>query len=190
MIATLRRILLLLALFGTLAAGLYGSYRVLRNTEFSIPALLRPPQGKKLMVSMDGFRLVQTEDGRAAWSVTSRSAELFESQEALLREVEVLFNNPDGRTAALIGDTGTLDMKTGNASIRRGAGREVRVVTSDGYLLTTDTLFWKAAAREVRTADPFKVLGREIYIEGTGMTADVELENVVVNSNVKAVLQE
>ena len=190
MIATLRRILLIMLLFGALAAGLYGSYRVLRNTEFSMPAILQPPQGKKLMVSMDGFRIVQTEDGRPAWSVTARSADLFENQEALLREVEVLFNNPDGRTAALIGETGTMDLKSGNASIRRSPSREVRVVTSDGYLLTTDMLFWKAADREVRTANPFKVLGKEIYIEGTGMTADVELENVVVDSNVKAVLQE
>jgi LPS export ABC transporter protein LptC len=189
MIASIRRIAFIVFILGAIAAGLYGSYRVLRNTDFSIPALLRPPQGKRLMVSMEGFRMVQTEDGRAAWTVTSNSADLFESQEAILRDVEVLFNDPDGRTAALIGETGTLDLRTGNASVRRGA-RDVKVVTSDGYLLTTDSLFWRSADRVVRTADPFKVLGKEIYIEGTGMTADVDLENVVVNSNVKAVLQE
>jgi len=189
MIAAIRRTALIILILGAIAAGLYVSYRVLRNTDFSIPALLRPSQGKRLMVSMEGFRMVQTEDGRAAWTVTSRSADLFENQEAVLRDVEVLFNDPDGRTAALIGETGTLDMRTGNASIRRGA-RDVKVVTSDGYLLTTNSLHWRSADRVVRTADPFKVLGKEIYIEGTGMTADVDLENVVVNSNVKAVLQE
>jgi LPS export ABC transporter protein LptC len=189
MISSLLRSLFVLAVLGAVAAGLYGSYWLLRDADVSMPSLLQPAQGKKLMISMDGFRLVQTENGRAAWSVTSSGADLFENQEALLRDVEVLFNDPKGRTAALLGETGTLDTTTGNASIRRGAG-DVRVVTSDGYLLTTDTLFWRSADRVVRTPSPFKVLGREIYIEGTGMTADVELENVVVNSNVKAVLQE
>jgi hypothetical protein len=82
-----------------------------------------------------------------------------------------------------------MDTETGNASVRRGA-REVRIVTSDGYLVTTDSLFWRAADRIVRTKDPFKVLGQEIYIEGTGMSADVDMRKVTVESDVKAVLQE
>jgi lipopolysaccharide export system protein LptC len=138
---------------------------------------------------MEGFRLVETERGRAAWTVHARRADLLENKEAQLTDVEAVFTNPDGRTAALIGELGTLDTVSGNASIRRGA-REVRIVTSDGYLMTTDSLSWKARDRLVRTNDPFKVLGREIYVEGKGMTADVDLEELAVNDNVKAILQE
>jgi hypothetical protein len=42
----------------------------------------------------------------------------------------------------------------------------------------------------VTTQDPFKVLGKEIYLEGKGLSADVDLRKMLVKSNVKAVLQE
>jgi hypothetical protein len=89
----------------------------------------------------------------------------------------------------LIGEIGVMDMVSGNGSIRRGA-REVRIVTSDGYLMTTNSLFWKAKERVIGTEEPFKVLGREIYLEGKGFSADVDMRKILVNSNVKAVLQE
>jgi hypothetical protein len=82
-----------------------------------------------------------------------------------------------------------MDTLNGNATIHRGA-REVRIITSDGYLMTTNTLFWKADDRVVKTPDAFKVLGKEIYLEGKGLSADVDLRKMLVESNVKAVLQE
>ena len=82
-----------------------------------------------------------------------------------------------------------MDTGSGNASIRRDT-QEVRIVTSDGYLLTTNSLFWKAGERQVWTSDPFKLLGSEIYLEGVGITANVDMRTIVVKNNVKAVLQE
>jgi LPS export ABC transporter protein LptC len=183
------RFFFVFSILAALGALLYFSYQVLRTADFAIPALFSPSSGKRVVISMEGFRLVQTEEGRVAWSVKAGRAELMESKDAQLREIEAYFSSPDGRTAALIGETGTLDTANGNATIRRGV-REVRIVTSDGYLMTTDSLSWKARERTVRTADPFKVLGREIYVEGKGMTADVDLGRLVVDSNVKAILQE
>jgi LPS export ABC transporter protein LptC len=179
----------MLVVLALIAGLLFGSYRVLRDADFSVPAILRPSQAKRVLISMEGFRMVQSEGGRTAWSLTARIADLFERRDAQLRDVEIVVSNPEGRKAALIGENGTMDTETGNASVRRGA-REVRIVTSDGYLVTTDSLFWRAADRIVRTKDPFKVLGQEIYIEGTGMSADVDMRKVTVESDVKAVLQE
>jgi hypothetical protein len=56
--------------------------------------------------------------------------------------------------------------------------------------MTTNSLFWKAKERVIGTEEPFKVLGREIYLEGKGFSADVDMRKILVNSNVKAVLQE
>jgi len=100
-----------------------------------------------------------------------------------------VFNNPENREARLFGDSGTMDTTSGNASIR-GGSREVRIVTSDGYLLTTSSLNWKAGERIVWTEEPFKLLGSEIYLEGVGITADVDMRTLVVKDHVKAVLQE
>ena len=63
-------------------------------------------------------------------------------------------------------------------------------MTSDGYLLTTNSLNWNAGERVVRTTDPFKLLGREIYLEGRGISAKVDDNTIEVDNNVKAVLQE
>jgi hypothetical protein len=89
----------------------------------------------------------------------------------------------------MFGDVGTMDTSNGHASLRR-VTRDVRIVTNDGYLLTTNSLFWEAGERVVRTADPFKLLGSEIYLEGVGISANVDMRTIMVRSNVKAVLQE
>jgi len=121
--------------------------------------------------------------------MSSRSADLFENKEAQLKDIEIVFKSPDSKEASLRGERGTMDTATGNASIRRGV-RDVRIVTSDGYLLTTNSLYWKAGERLVHTPEPFKLLGREIYLEGRGLSANVDMRTLVVDSNVKAVLQE
>lgn len=185
----IRRILTLSLVLGTLAALLYGSAALLHEADRAIPALFRPAPSKRLLIRMEGYRFSQTESGRVAWRMNAREADLYENKEARLKDIEIVFSAADGKTAALIGDLGTMDTVSGNASIRRG-GHDVRIVTSEGFLMTTDSLSWKAGERVVRTKDPFKVLGKEIYFEGTGLDADVDMQKVAVDSNVKAVLQE
>jgi LPS export ABC transporter protein LptC len=189
MIRAVLRSLLLLLVLGALATLLFGSYWLLRDTSLAVPSLFKPVQSRRALIDMDGYRMVQSENGRAAWSVTARTAQLFDSREALLRDLEIILFYPDGRTAALLAEEGSMNTVSGDASVRRGA-QDVRIVTSDGYLMTTDSLLWKAAERVVRTASSFRVLGKEIFLEGTGMTADVDLHKLVVERNVKAILQE
>jgi len=186
---SLVRFLAVLSLFIVLAAVLYGSYLFLRDADIKMPSLFSPASGKRLFISMNGFRLTQSEEGRVTLRMTANAADLFENKEAQLKDIELVFTGPDGRTAALIGETAVMDMVSGNGTILRGA-REVRIITSDGYLMTTNSLFWKASERTIRTAEPFKVLGREIYLEGKGFSADVDMRKILVDSNVKAVLQE
>jgi hypothetical protein len=119
----------------------------------------------------------------------ARNADLYENKEARLQDIKIVFKSPENREATILGETGTMETSSGNASLRR-VTREVRVITSDGYLLTTDSLFWKAGERVVRTADPFKLLGSEIYLEGTGLSANVDMRTIVVRNDVKAVLQD
>ncbi len=140
-------------------------------------------------MSMDGFRFTQSENGRVSWRMNARSADLYENKEAQLKDIKIVFTSPENKEATILGETGTMDTSNGNSSLRR-VTREVRVITSDGYLLTTDSLFWKAGERVVLTADPFRLLGSEIYLEGVGMSANVDMRTIMVKNNVKAVLQE
>jgi hypothetical protein len=177
------------AAFLIFTALLYGGYLLLRGADLTMPSLFKPVPGTRLLMSMEGFRFAQSDNGRVSWRVNARSANLYANKEAQLQDIEIVFITPDMKEAALLGEVGVMDTFTGNASVRRGS-REVRVVTSDGYLLTTDSLMWKAGDRLVQTPDLFKLLGSEIYLEGRGLTANVDLRMIVVNNHVKAVLQE
>jgi LPS export ABC transporter protein LptC len=178
------------AVFAVLAIAvvLYGGYLWLRGTELAMPSLFQP-RGARLLMSMEGFRFSESENGRISWRMNARTADLYENKEARLKDMEITFLAPDQREGKLLGESGTMDTITGNAEIR-GGSREVRVVTSDGYLLTTNSLFWNADERLVRTPDPFKLLGTELYLEGKGITANLDMHSIVVGGNVKAVLQE
>jgi len=167
----------------------YGVYHLLRGREIALPSLFRPAPGARLILSMDGFKSAHSENGRVSWRMDSLRADLYENKEARLRDVEIIFKNPGKGDAVLIGETGIMNTASGNATIR-GDSREVRIVTSDGYLLTTNSLNWNAGERVVRTTDPFKLLGREIYLEGRGISAKVDDNTIEVDNNVKAVLQE
>ncbi len=179
----------LLSVVLIVTGALAGASLLLRRADMSMPSLFRPPAASRLFMSMEGFRVTQSENGRVAWRVRARNADLYENKEAQLKDVSITFIAPDNKEAELIGEVGVMDTASGNASIKR-VNQEVRIVTSEGYLLTTSSLFWKARERLVSTPDPFKLLGTEIYLEGKGLTADVDMRKVMVNNNVKAVLQE
>jgi LPS export ABC transporter protein LptC len=172
-----------------LAALSYGGFILFRGAEMKVPVMFRPAPGPRLLISMDGFRFTKSENGRESWLMNAGNADLYENKEAQLKDIEILFSNADKKEAVLRGATGIMDTISGNASILRGT-REVRIITSDGYLLTTDSLYWKADQRLVWTEDPFKLLGSEIYLEGKGLSANVDMRTIVVKANVKAVLQE
>lgn len=175
-----------------LIAALYGGFLLIRRSDISLsmPSLFRRArQGPRLFMSMQGFRFTQSEEGRVAWRMWARSADLFDNKEAQLKDLEITFVGQDNRKASLTGDAGRMDTATGDASIR-GIDHEVRIATSDGYLLTTTSLFWNAHRRLISTPDQFRLLGSEVYLEGKGLSADVDMRTIVVNGNVKAVLQE
>lgn len=159
------------------------------STNIPSAIIFRPPAQSRLLISMDGFRFAQFENGAVAWRMTANQADLYENKEAQLRMIEVDFRGSGLRRLALIGDRGTLNTVTGDAAISRGAS-DVRILTSDGYLLTTASLLWSASESLVRTSEPFKLLGSAIYLEGKGFSANTDLQQIAVKKNVKAVLQE
>ncbi len=172
-----------------LALLTYSAYLVLRETDTPLPESTREAPGARMLLSMQGFRFVQSGDGKVSWRVQSERADLFESKQVRMQGIELAFTSPDNREAVLRGEHGDMDLATGSGSVRRGE-RDVRVVTSDGYLLTTSALMWRARDRVVKSIDPFKLLGKEIYVEGRQFAANADMRKIVVTGDVKAILQE
>ncbi len=173
-----------------LIAFTVGGYLLWRGREGSVPAFLPTTKGRRMLMSMDTFTFAQSEKGKVSWRMTAATADLYENKEVRLRDLVVVFQNPgDPRRTTMRSDRGTMDTASGNASLHRGT-HPVSIETSDGYLLTTNSLFWKAGDRLVWTADPFTLIGCEIYLEGIAVTADVDMRTIKVQDRVKAVLQE
>ncbi len=172
-----------------LISTIFAVFYMLGSTDISMPSLFPHESGPRLLMSIDGFRLRQSENGRVSWQIEASSAELYENKEARLRDLSIHLNSEGGGDVRLISETGAIDTYTGNASLRGESG-EVRVITSEGYLLTTNSLHWLAGEKIIRTHEPFKLLGNNIYLEGRGVSANVDIRKFVVEKNVKAVLQE
>lgn len=167
----------------------YALLAIFRGRDLSVPAFFRPPPGERLIMSMEGFQLTQSERGAVAWRMHAAQADLFESKQARLQDIEIVYDSKERGAVVLKGELGTLDTTTGDATIRGRTG-DVRVVSNDGYLLTTPSLTWTGEKKVMKTPDPFKLLGPKIYLEGRGITARVDSNTVVVEKDVKAVLQE
>ncbi len=182
-----KQLIAVLAVVLVLAAILAG--QLYRKTDLSLPNFLRPYSQTKVLMSMQGFRFMQFEQDETPWRMEARSADLYENKEAKMRDVEIVFSGAESRVVTLLGEEGTMNTTTGDAVIYRGE-RDVRVVTSDGYLLTTPSLSWSSRERNVRTSDPFKLLGSTIYLEGRGFSGNTDLHMLKVNDRVKAVLHE
>ncbi len=184
-----RRSIAVLSVVLVLLALVSGGRLLFRKAEITIPSFFRPATGARLLMSMDDFRFAQIEDGTVPWRMGARHADLYADKVSRLKEIEIVFRGADNRTVTLAGDEGTLNTESGKAVIR-GRGQDVRLKTSDGYLMTTVSLVWESGERIVRTSDPFKLLGNSIYLEGKGLSADTELRTITVDNHVKAVLQE
>lgn len=167
----------------------YAMIAVFRGRDVGVPGFFRPPPGERLLMSMEGFQLTQSEHGAVAWSMHATQADLFESKQARLQDIEIIYTSEERGAVVLKGELGTLDTTSGDATIRGRTG-DVRVVTNDGYLLTTPSLSWTGVKKVMKTPDPFKLLGPKIYLEGRGLTARMDSHTVVVEKDVKAVLQE
>lgn len=170
-------------------ACFYAIYLAVQESGIVIPSLLRSSSKKHLLMSMEGFRFIQSDNGRVSWQMNAQNADLYENNEARLKDVVISYSGVNHSQTSLLSDVGVMDTISGDATFLKDI-REVRIVSKDGYLLTTNSLKWHADDRQVETEAPFKLVGNEIYLEGTGLSADVDIRALTVRKHVKAVLQE
>jgi LPS export ABC transporter protein LptC len=179
------------ALFLMFFALCFGAFILVQERERVAPALFHPVRSEHVLMSMKGFRIARSERGAVSWIMNARDADLLDNKKSRLNEVDIhYFAGSSGAEATLTSDAGQVDTMSGDATFFRGS-HDVKVVSSDGYLLTTaHALLWNADSRKIETTGQFTLLGKELYLEGVGMTADVDLRFLTVRNNVKAVLQE
>jgi LPS export ABC transporter protein LptC len=118
-----------------------------------------------------------TTNGVARAKVQADTAYLFSNtQTADLRTVRVTFYDALGHeTSTLTARTGSYQWRTGDME---GRGK-VRVVTTDGRRLETETLRYSQAKDSVTSDVPFVFDAPDRHIEGEGFTSDPSFRNVI-----------
>ncbi|MDD5348421.1 MAG: hypothetical protein PHT59_07400, partial [Candidatus Omnitrophica bacterium] len=60
-----------------ICAAFYGGYLLFQGADVSMPPLFqRVSSGPRLLMSMEGFRFTQSEDGRVSWRMYAKNADL------------------------------------------------------------------------------------------------------------------
>jgi len=126
--------------------------------------------------ALGGFRLTETDSGRLKWILKADSADTFDDnlQQTLVANPHVDFYNSEREIYSVL--TAEKGVVQGSTRDMTAQGR-VRIVTTAGDTLTTETLEWHNVQARVRTADTFRLARPDVVLTGRGFESDQDLKN-------------
>ncbi|MGC2425347.1 MAG: LPS export ABC transporter periplasmic protein LptC [Nitrospirota bacterium] len=137
-------------------------------------------------VVIDGFKFAKNDGMGENWQLTARKALMQKaSGQADLTDLEAVYNAKNGVVLKLTADNGTYDSKAKRMKAIGKDKDEVVVTSSNGYRMTSPTLAWDGVKQELSTKDNVTLSGKNIKIEGKGMVARSDLQEVKITNGVK-----
>ena len=137
-------------------------------------------------VVIDGFKFARNDGMGENWALTARKAEMKkDTGKANLTDLEAVYNAKDGIVLKLTADNGTYDSKSKRMEAAGKDKEEVVITSNNGYRMTSPTLAWDGIKQELSTKDNVTLSGKNIKIEGKGMVARSDLQEVKITDGVK-----
>ncbi len=141
----------------------------------------------KALVVIDGFKFARNDGTGENWELTAKRATMKKSTgKARLTDLEAVYNAKNGTVLTLTADEGTYDSKTKRMKAV-GNGKDVVITSNNGYRMTSPSLAWDGVVKELTTKDEVTLSGRNIKIEGKGMIARSDLQEVRITNGVKTI---
>lgn len=138
-------------------------------------------------VVIDGFKFARNDGAGENWELTAREATMKKSTgKARLTDLEAVYNAKNGTVLTLTADKGTYDSRTKRMKAV-GNGRDVVITSNNGYRMTSPSLAWDGVEKELTTKDEVVLSGKNIKIEGKGMVARSDLQEVRITNGVKTI---
>lgn len=165
--------------------GTFLAYLLFVNAD-SVPVSQSAPTGgiEQADAKISEFEFTQTKGDVVQWQVQAKYARLFEQDNrALLSDVDVTLYGLKGKELTVSGDEGTLDTATKDFALMNKVDPLV-VQTGGGYTIYTNHLVWTDATREIRTADPVRIIGHGLSVTGRGLLGRLESEEFEVLEDV------
>ncbi|HLB24992.1 MAG TPA: LPS export ABC transporter periplasmic protein LptC [Nitrospirota bacterium] len=180
--AKLFLILVILALLSASAA-----YMMQNPGVRKAPVPVKQVKHDQTEVVIDGFRYARNDGGTENWELKARRAEMKkETGMANLRDLEATFSGNNGTVLTLKADEGTFDSNSKDVRLD-GRGGGVTVTSNSGYTIDSESLSWDNEKRVLSTDDKVTLSGKNIKIEGRGLVARPDLQEVRFNNGVRTV---
>jgi LPS export ABC transporter protein LptC len=157
------------------------------------PGLKRPaPPTKevkmdKAEVSIDGFRFSNTEKDKGNWDVVAKRADIRkDTGVARLKDLQAVFTGENGSVLSLESGEGTFNTNSKDVELFP-EDKNIKITSSSGYVMHAENLNWDNDKKELRTEDKVTLCGKNIKIEGKGLVARSDLQEVKITNGVKTV---
>ena len=123
----------------------------------------------------------ESKDGKTLWEINADEARFYKDEDrSEFDNISVVFFYQDTYELTLSGDRGVLDNESKNIDL----SENVTITAWEDYVLTTDTLHFDSVGNEISTDDPITLSGTDLSFHGTGLTFDLENEELFVHEDV------
>lgn len=123
----------------------------------------------------------ESKDGKTLWEINADEARFYKDEDrSEFDNINVVFFYQDTYELTLSGDRGVLDNESKNIDL----SENVTITAWEDYVLTTDTLHFDSVGNEISTDDPITLSGTDLSFHGTGLTFDLENEELFVHEDV------
>ncbi|MBI5191118.1 MAG: LPS export ABC transporter periplasmic protein LptC [Nitrospirae bacterium] len=141
-------------------------------------------------VVIDQFHFANSESDKVSWELSAARAEMRKDEGmARLRDLKAVFNGRDGMVLTLVADGGTFEEGTRAITLGGGDG-PVTLTSSNGYTMSAEDLSWDDVKKTLSTDNHITIKGSAIDIEGRGMVARADLQEVRITDGVRTVFRQ
>ncbi len=147
---------------------------------------LAPPQGKKGPIQepastadlqLDRIKYTETREGVKEWELEAASVRYFQDKNLLfLEKVKATFFGKNQEVYVLVGEQGRFNTQTKAIEVFGS----VKIDSSDGYRMQTQSLKYQAKKRELRTSDPVEMDGPQFRIRGKGLVVELDHQRMKI----------
>jgi LPS export ABC transporter protein LptC len=126
---------------------------------------------------LDRVHYIETREGVKEWELEAASARFYKDKNiALLENVKATYFGKNQESYVLVGKKGKFNTQTKNIEVFD----DVRIDSSDGYHMRTQSLWYQTEKKELSTGDWVEVRGPQLRMEGIGLVVDLERQRVKI----------
>ena len=147
---------------------------------------LSPPEPVSTAdLQLDRMKYTETREGVKEWELEAASVRYFQDENMVfLEKVKATFFGKNQESYTLVGERGRFNTQTKAIEVFDG----VRIESSDGYRMQTQTLEYRAEKRELRTSDPVEMSGPQLDVRGTGLVVELDHQRVKILKQVTTIV--